>query len=75
MVWFYPIILGSNRGSGVRLWRVDARIIRGSKVDPSHPPRYSLASLASEMLPAHDTYYLDDRMAVLSVSTFCWIYR
>ena len=69
---FYPIP-GSNRESGVRLWRVGPRIVRGSKVDLSHyTPRCSLASMANEMLPAHDTYYLDDRMTVLSVGTFCW---
>jgi hypothetical protein len=31
--------------------------------------------MANEMLQAHDTYYMDDRMVVLSVGTLCWIAR
>ena len=52
----------------------DTWIVRGSKVELpflSHL-RCSLASMANAL---HDTYYLDDRMAVLSVGTFCWIHR
>jgi len=56
--------LGSNCGC-----------LQGSRIDLSHPTlRCYLVSVANEMLPAHDTYYMDDRMVVLSVGTLCWVY-
>jgi len=56
---------------GVRLWQVGARS-QEPAFPGSHIHQQSLANMANDELQAHDTYYVDGRMVVMSVSTPSW---